>query len=109
MRAVRAFLLRLTGQFDKGRKDREMTEEFESHLQMQIEDNLRAGMSPEQARRKALLKSGGLETSKESCRHSRASAHGDGCPRLRPWPASGAKEPWLCGGGCPHVGAGYRR
>jgi predicted permease len=57
--------------FDKGRKDRELAEEFESHLAMQIEDNLRAGMSPEQARREALLKSGDIETSKESCRDRR--------------------------------------
>jgi len=71
MRAVRAFLFRLMSLLDKDRKDREMTEEFESHLAMQIEDNLRAGMSPEQARREALLKSGGLETSKESCRDRR--------------------------------------
>ena len=46
MRAVRAFLFRLMSLLDKDRKDREMTEEFESHLAMQIEDNLRAGMSP---------------------------------------------------------------
>ena len=71
MRPVRAFLFRLMNLFDKGRKERELAEEFESHLQMQIEDNLRAGMSPEQARREALLKSGGLETSKESCRDRR--------------------------------------
>jgi len=71
MRAVRAFLLRFMNLIDRGSKDREMTEEFESHLQMQIEDNLRAGMSPERARREALLKSGGLETSKESCRDRR--------------------------------------
>lgn len=71
MRAVRAFLFRLMNLFDKGRKDRELAEEFQSHLAMQIEDNLRAGMSPGQARREALLKSGGLETSKESCRDRR--------------------------------------
>jgi hypothetical protein len=71
MRAARAFLLRLMNLFDQGRKERELAEEFESHLAMQIEDNLRAGMSPEQARREALLKSGGLETSKEACRDRR--------------------------------------
>ncbi len=71
MKAVRAFLFRLMNLLDKGRKDRELAEELESHLGMQIEDNLRAGMSPEQARRESLLKSGGLETSKESCRDRR--------------------------------------
>ena len=60
MRAIRAFLFRLGNLLDKGRTERELAEEFESHLAMQIADNLRAGMSPEQARREALLKSGGL-------------------------------------------------
>jgi predicted permease len=71
MRAVRAFLFRLTGLWDKGRKDREMAEELESHLAMQIEDNLRSGMTPGHARRAALLKSGGLEPAKEACRDRR--------------------------------------
>ncbi len=39
--------------------------ELETHLQMQTADNLRAGMSPEQARREALLKFGHIESSKE--------------------------------------------
>ena len=71
MRSVRAFLSRLSASLRKQRSERELAEEFESHLAMQIADNLRAGMSPEQARREALLKSGGLETSKESCRERR--------------------------------------
>ena len=71
MRGVRAFLFRLTGLWDKGRKDREMAEELASHLAMQIEDNLRSGMTPEQARRAALLKSGGVELAKEACRDRR--------------------------------------
>jgi hypothetical protein len=71
VRSIRAFLSRLSGSLHKQRRERELAEEFESHLGMQIEDNLRAGMSPEQARREALMKSGGLETSKESCRDRR--------------------------------------
>ena len=71
MRAVRALLFRLTGLWDKGRKDREMAEELESHLAMQIEENRRSGMTPEHARRAALLKSGGLEPAKEACRDRR--------------------------------------
>jgi len=39
---------------------------MESHLQMQIEDNIRDGMTAEQARRQALLKSGGLQTAREA-------------------------------------------
>ena len=71
MGTIRALLSRLNGSLNKQRRERELAEEFESHLAMQIEDNLRAGISPEQARREALLKSGGLETSTESCRDRR--------------------------------------
>jgi hypothetical protein len=45
MRAVRVFLSRLRGLAGKARKDRELAEELASHLQMQIEDNLRCGTS----------------------------------------------------------------
>jgi hypothetical protein len=39
--------------------EQELAAEMESHLQMHIEDNLRAGMSAEEARRQALIKLGG--------------------------------------------------
>ena len=71
MKAIRAFLFRLMGLFDKERRDRELAEELASHLRMQIEDNLRSGMTPEEARRAALLKSGGVELAKEACRDRR--------------------------------------
>jgi predicted permease len=71
MRTIRAFLLRLGGLFHKGRRDREVAEEIESNLQLHIEDNLRAGMSPEVARREALLKFGGIESAKEAYRDRR--------------------------------------
>jgi predicted permease len=38
---------------------------------MEIEANIRCGMTPEEARRAALLKSGGLEPAKEACRDRR--------------------------------------
>ena len=72
MRRVRAFLLRLGGLFRKERRDRELAEEIESHLQLHIEDNLRAGMNPEEARRLALLKFGGIESAKEAYRDRRS-------------------------------------
>jgi len=42
-----------------------------SHLQMHIEDNLRAGMSPAEAYRQALIKLGGVEQTKEIYRDRR--------------------------------------
>ena len=44
---------------------------MEFHLQMQIADNLHAGMTPVEARRRALVKSGGLESAREAYRDRR--------------------------------------
>src|SRR5262249_48913727 len=71
MRTIRALLIRLSVLTDRERKDRELAPELESHLQMQVEENLRRGMSIEQARRAALLKHGGLESAKERYRDRR--------------------------------------
>jgi len=57
--------------FNKQGKDRELAEELEAHLQMHIEDNLRAGMTAEEARRQALVKLGGMESTKEAYRAQR--------------------------------------
>src|SRR6266850_1997418 len=71
MRQLRAWFLRLRGLFGKESRDRQFTEEVESHLQMHIEDNLRAGMSPEKARRQALIKLGVVEQTKDMVRERR--------------------------------------
>lgn len=68
MRRLRAFFVRLGGWRGQARRERELAAEFESHLQMHIDDNLRAGMSAEEARRQALVKFGGMEATKESMR-----------------------------------------
>src|SRR5947199_2229084 len=72
MNKLRAWLLRFGGLFRKQRRDRDFSAEMDSHLQMHIEDNLRAGMSPAEARRQALLKLGGIEQTKESVRDGRS-------------------------------------
>src|SRR5207249_4183357 len=64
-------LLRFEGLFRKARQDRDFSVEMESHLQMHIEDNLRAGMSPAEAYRQALIKLGGIEQTKEIYRDRR--------------------------------------
>ena len=68
MRKLRAWLLRLWGLPQQKRQDQEFAEEIEAHLQMHIDDNLRAGMDPERARREALLKLGGIEMTTQSYR-----------------------------------------
>jgi macrolide transport system ATP-binding/permease protein len=52
VRQLRGWLARFFGMLNRGRREREFAEEVESHLAMHIEDNLRAGMSPEEARRR---------------------------------------------------------
>jgi predicted permease len=71
LKSSRAWFQRLSGVFRKQRHDAELAAELDSHLQLHIEDNLRAGMTPEAARRNALLKLGGLEQTKENYRERR--------------------------------------
>src|SRR5215510_12711342 len=65
VRQLRGYFVRFFGLFHRAWREREFTEELESHLAMHIEDNLRAGMSPEEARRVALSKLGGVTLTKE--------------------------------------------
>lgn len=68
MRKLRAWLLRFKGLFLRNARERELADELESHLQMHIDDNIRAGMSPQEARRVAVIKLGGVDQTKEAYR-----------------------------------------
>ena len=71
MSRLRILLFRLRGLFLKRSLDQELADEIQSHLEMQIEDNQRHGMSPEEARYAALRKFGGMEQVKETHRDQR--------------------------------------
>jgi predicted permease len=71
MRRLRTFFLRFASLFNKQTRDREFADEMRSHLQLHIEDNLRAGMSLAEARREALVRLGGVEQTKENYRDRR--------------------------------------
>ena len=71
MKRMRVWLRRLAGFVHGDRRDREFALELDAHLQMHIDDNLRSGMTIEQARRHALLKLGGVEHTKEQVRDRR--------------------------------------
>jgi predicted permease len=68
MRRLLALLKRLTNLFGKKSHEREFSAEVESHLQLHIDDNLRSGMTPQEARRQALISLGGIEQTKEAYR-----------------------------------------
>jgi MacB-like protein len=69
---LRVFIHRLRGLFLKRKMDQELEDEIRAHLEMQIEDNLRQGMGPDEARYAALRKFGGVEQVKESYRDRRS-------------------------------------
>jgi len=64
----RRILPRLRALFRGSRLEHEMGEELRFHLEKQIEDNIKAGMTPEEARYAALRTFGGVEQIKERCR-----------------------------------------
>jgi len=65
---------RLRGLFNHKRLERELDDEVRFHLEMQIEDNLNAGMNPAEARYSALRSFGGQERMKETYRERRTFA-----------------------------------
>jgi len=71
MRYVRAALARIAGVFTKGRADDELRDELEAHLDMETAEYIRRGMAPDEARRRALLASGGLTVAAEAVRDQR--------------------------------------
>ena len=71
MKTLRAWFFRLIGLFNSSARDRELADELESHLQMHIDENIRRGMTPAEARRQALIASGGIEQAKEVYRARR--------------------------------------
>jgi macrolide transport system ATP-binding/permease protein len=68
VRRLRAALSRLLGTWPSQRREREFAEELESHLQMHVEDNLRAGMPPDLAEREARLRLGGVDAVRQDYR-----------------------------------------
>ena len=60
MRRARGWLARLFAPLVRMRSDREIDAELRSHLELHIDDNIRAGMSPQEARRVAVMKLGGV-------------------------------------------------
>src|SRR5580704_1131438 len=64
MRFLRRFIARLGNSVARRREDERMREEIEEHLALQTAENLRAGLSPTEARRQAVLKFGAVEAIK---------------------------------------------
>ena len=68
---VRAWFSRLFGLFRKNRRDAEMAEEIQAHVDLLTERNIAAGMLPHESRNAALRQFGGVEQVKEIAREQR--------------------------------------
>jgi len=71
MRKLRALWIRLCGLIGARRDEDDFAAELESHVAMHTEDGIRAGLSPEEARRQALIRLGGEEQTRQAYRERR--------------------------------------
>ncbi len=73
-------LLRLRSLFRWPEVEEELDNELRFHIEQQIEENLAAGMPPDEARSAALRDFGGVEQVKEICRERRGLQASDVLP-----------------------------
>jgi putative ABC transport system permease protein len=71
MKSLRRFFTRLFNSATRRAQDERLKQEIEEHIALQTEENLRAGLSPVEARRQAMLKFGGVEAMKQDYRAER--------------------------------------
>ncbi|MPZ20264.1 MAG: FtsX-like permease family protein [Luteitalea sp.] len=71
MRPVRRLWRRLCETLIPSPRDDELRDEIELHIRMLREENIRAGMEPDEARRAAVLRFGSVESTKEQWRDQR--------------------------------------
>ena len=71
MTPVRAALARIAGVFTRDQADDDVRDELRAHLDMETAEYIRRGMPSAEARRKALLASGGLTQAAEAVRDQR--------------------------------------
>jgi putative ABC transport system permease protein len=72
MNGLRTFAHRLRGIFQRARRDAELSAELRAHLDELTDENVRRGMTAQEARHAALREFGGIEQTKEAYREQRA-------------------------------------
>ncbi len=68
MRLLRAWGLRIIGLVTGRRRARHFETELASHLEMHVDENIARGMTPEEARRQAVIALGGIQATREAYR-----------------------------------------
>ena len=69
---MRELFHRFASFFRQSTDDRELDAEVESHIAFAIDEYTRGGMTPEEARRQAMIRFGGREAAKELQRDARS-------------------------------------
>jgi len=67
----REALNRILSFFHKQERDSDLEAELQSHIDLAVEENLNKGMPPEEARRRALVRFGGIQQAREQQRGAR--------------------------------------
>jgi predicted permease len=68
---LREALHRILSFFQKPQRDSDLEAELQSHIDLAVEENISHGMSPEEARRRALVRFGGVQQAREQQREAR--------------------------------------
>src|SRR5271170_319775 len=71
MGAIREAFNRVLSFFHKQQRDSDLDAELQSHIDLAIEENISHGMPPDEARRRALVRFGGIQRAKEQQREAR--------------------------------------
>jgi predicted permease len=69
--ALREVFNRIASFFRKEERDSDLDAELQSHIELAVEENMRKGMSSEEARRRALVRIGGVQQAREQQREAR--------------------------------------
>ena len=71
MRTLRVWRSRIAGFVRPGARERDFDDELQSHIDLHTDDNIRAGMTPDEARRQALVRIGSVAGAREAHRDRR--------------------------------------
>jgi putative ABC transport system permease protein len=71
IRTLRRVSSRVLGSFSGWRRERDLAEELEAHIQLLADENIRRGLPADEAYRRARLQFGGVESAKENYRDQR--------------------------------------
>src|SRR5687768_12781591 len=71
MKSLYSLYLRARALVLRTRVEREMDEEMRHHLELETDKNVRSGLPPDAARRRAMISFGGIDTQREAMRDGR--------------------------------------